>query len=353
MTGKIHHRVAGFTIRQKLALIPAIFQFFCAVLKGLVNGMFRGKSGATTYRQHVIGTVLTSTFSSLQLQYLNETFDQVYLKFCKDRKLRPEFVTTASGLTGFWIGQKTAKYIIINFHGGGFAMDGTAQHLKFWSDIQQQLSNVGISTAWFYPTYTLTPHASYPTQISQAVEALRYVLEDLGRQPQEVVLAGDSAGGNLCVAILSHLMHPLESVPKLKAQTPLKGMILMSPWISFDITWPSMTRNLHKDIDSLDTLREWSSDYVNGRASDNYLEPILAPRDWWMSAPVNRTLVVAGENEVFLDPITEWAARNETTFVVANDECHIAPLIQPIFGDFRETHQGQAIRDWLIEELRE
>lgn len=185
-------------------------------------------------------------------------------------------------------------------------MDGTAQHLKFWTDIQGELSNIGINTAWFHPTYTLTPHASYPTQLSQAVEALRYVLEDLGRQPQEVILAGDSAGGNLCVAILSHLMHPSDNVPKLEVQTSLRGMILMSPWISFKTTWPSMTRNLDKDIDSLDALHEWSSDYLSGRASDNYVEPILAPRDWWTTAPVNRTLVVAGENEVFLDPITVW-----------------------------------------------
>lgn len=185
-------------------------------------------------------------------------------------------------------------------------MDGTAQHLKFWTDIQQELSNIGISTAWFYPTYTLTPHASYPTQLIQAVEALRYVLEDLGRQPQEIILAGDSAGGNLCVAVLSHLMHSSDSVLKLEVQTPLRGMILMSPWTSFKTTWPSMTRNLDKDIDSLDALHEWSSDYLNGRTSDNYVEPILAPREWWTAAPVSKTLVVAGENEVFLDPITVW-----------------------------------------------
>lgn len=150
------------------------------------------------------------------------------------------------------------------------------------------------------------PNASYPTQFSQAVEALRYVLEDLRRAPREIMLASDSAGGNLCLAILSHLMHPSKDVPRLEASSPLRGMILMPSWICCKASWPSMTQNLYKDINSLDALHEWSLDYLNGRASDNYFEPIRAAREWWINAPVERTLVVAGEDKVFLNPITLW-----------------------------------------------
>ncbi|KAL7762823.1 hypothetical protein ACKLNR_006181 [Fusarium oxysporum f. sp. zingiberi] len=341
-------------------MTASVIVFVGVVVKGLAGGVFRGSSGAKTYRQHAIGIMvkaLTSTFSPSQLQYINETFDEIYLKFCKTRKLTPGLVTGPSGVTGFWIGPKTAKYIIINFHGGGFAMDGTVQHLEFWTDVREELLSAGINTASYYPMYTLIPQASYPVQFDQAVEALRYVLEDLGRSPQDVILAGDSAGGNLCLAILSHLSHQSGDVSGLEVSSPLKGMILMSPWLSFKTSWPSMKQNIDKDIDSLEALEEWSGDYLNHRTSDNYAEAIRADREWWMNALVERTLVVAGADEVFVDPVTLWietfkAAGNEITSVIAKDECHIAPFIWRMFGDTRETQQGQAIKSWLNKELQ-
>ena len=187
-------------------------------------------------------------------------------------------------------------------------MDGTVQHLKFWFEIQEELSSYGIMAASFHATYTLTPHASYPTQFNEAIEALRYVLEDLGRKPGEVLLVGDSAGGNLCLAVLSNLSHPSRHVASPWMRHSLKGMILMSPWLSFDSKWPSMMYNLEKDIDSLEVLQDWSQKYLNGKPSDNYTEAILASSEWWVNAKVGHTLVVAGGDEVLIDPIALWAS---------------------------------------------
>lgn len=160
--------------------------------------------------------------------------------------------------------------------------------------------------AVFFPIYTLTPHATYPTQFQQAVEALAYVIEDLGREPQDVVLTGDSAGANLCVAILSHLSHPSPDVPRLETKSKLRGMVLLSPWLSFDTSWPSMTYNAWKDIDTVKPLEVWATAYLNNRVSDNYSEAVLAPAEWWRGSQVERALVVAGSDEVFIDSIKAW-----------------------------------------------
>jgi hypothetical protein len=46
------------------------------------------------------------------------TFTSVYQKFCKNKNIEPEIITTKSGLHGAWVGdKKTAKYIIIYYHG--------------------------------------------------------------------------------------------------------------------------------------------------------------------------------------------------------------------------------------------
>ncbi|KFY84896.1 hypothetical protein V500_08900 [Pseudogymnoascus sp. VKM F-4518 (FW-2643)] len=296
----------------------------------------------------LIGAV---TYAAITV-YAGGTYNHIYVKYCKSKGIVPEFVHTKAGVTGFWVGDKSAKYIVINFHGGGFAMDATPEHLNFWSSVQNDLADQGVSTAWFYPTYTLTPHAAYPTQFEQAVEALRYVFTDVGRSPSEVILTGDSAGSNLCLAILSHLTHPSEHVPQLSVEEPLKAIITMSPWVSFDTTWPSTKTNIHKDIDALDALHGFSRMYLNGLPSDPYTEPVLAPEGWWDGAKVEQVLVVAGADEIFVDPIHAWVTKFRVTnpnitYMTGEHECHIAPIIWPVFGDFRETKQGRAITDWM------
>lgn len=188
-------------------------------------------------------------------------------------------------------------------------MDATSEHLHFWPSVQDELGEHGISTAWFFPTYTLTPHATYPTQFQQAVEALRYVLNDVGRSPSEVILAGDSAGGNLCLAILSHLTHPSQDALQLQVEVPLKAIVVIAPWVSFGTTWPSVRQNIHKDIDALDTIQTWSRMYLNGRPSNPYTEAILAPDGWWDNAKVEQVLVVAGDDEILVGPIDAWVTK--------------------------------------------
>lgn len=199
-------------------------------------------------------------------------------------------------------------------------MDATTSYLDFWPSIQEKLGEVGIDTAWYYPTYTLTPHASYPVQFQESVEALRYVLSDLGRRPSDVVLIGDSAGANCCLAILSHLTHSSSDLPELRIDEPIKALVLISPWVSFSQDWSSAKQNLRKDIDAPEATELWSKLFLNGTTSNEFTEAILAGEDWWKNSPVKQTLVLAGEDEVLLDPIVAWYQK----FQVSIQEAHKA-----------------------------
>ncbi|GKZ36253.1 hypothetical protein AbraIFM66950_007250 [Aspergillus brasiliensis] len=330
------------------------------LLWAAISGLYRGPSEADTYYHHLIQAVtkkLMTRFTSIQLQYLFPSYDQIYLDYCRRSRIKPRFVTNTQGLKGFWTGPPTAKYVVINFHGGGFAMDATKAYLEFWPSVANALSDDGISTTWFHVTYTLTPHATYPTQFREAVEALRYVIEDLGRPPSEVILVGDSAGANLCLAILSHLSHPSPDVPELRIGAPLKAIALLSPWLSFRHDSPSMKINEHKDIDAREVTERWSQQYLNGKPSNYYTEALEAPEEWWQGALVEQTLVLAGSDEVLLDSIKAWVqtfskSNPDTTLVIGRNECHIAPLIWPLFNDYHETEQGSALKSWLCERLR-
>lgn len=62
----------------------------------------------------------------------------------------------------------------------------------------------------------------------------------------QVFIGGDSAGGNLALALLSHILHPhpkFEDELRVKLSAPLAGAILTSPWVKFPTTDDSAKRN--------------------------------------------------------------------------------------------------------------
>jgi acetyl esterase/lipase len=188
-------------------------------------------------------------------------------------------------------------------------MDATSAYLEFYPNIAKTLSDEGITTAWLNVTNSFTPHATYPTQFREAVEALRYVVEDIGRSPRDVILVGDSAGGNLCLALLSHIPHPTSDLPRLNIAKPLKALVCLSPWVSFRHDWGSMEENQYKDIDVRDVTESWARLYLNGQSTNYYIEACNAPESWWDGAQVEQTLVLAGSDEMLLDPIRSWVAK--------------------------------------------
>src|SRR5271156_4305843 len=183
-----------------------------------------------------------------QLQYLTPPFETTYSKFCASNKLKADIVTLPSGTKAFFIGERTAANIALYFHGGGFSLDGDETHLGFWNIVRNDLESSNKSVAFLFVAYTLVPYGTYPVQIREAVEALSYCLNTLGRFSSDILLAGDSAGGNLCLSILSHLSHPHPEVPEIKMEGKLKAVVAVAPWVSFKTDWPSMKRNAYKDL---------------------------------------------------------------------------------------------------------
>jgi acetyl esterase/lipase len=71
--------------------------------------------------------------------------------------------------------------------------------------------------------YRLAPETNFPGPLHDAVTGYLRLTEDLRIPPENIILAGDSAGGGLCLALMMYLRdngYPLPS-----------GAILMSPWV--------------------------------------------------------------------------------------------------------------------------
>lgn len=206
-------------------------------------------------------------------------------------------------------------------------------------------------------SYTLAPHAIYPRQLHQGVSLLRHTLTALHRPPETIILGGDSAGANLAVGIISHILHPHPEIDPLRLDDGkrLRAAILLAPWASFDLDWPSMTRNARKDFLSPSVTASWSASFLGDpamRNRDPYNEPLAAEQAWWagLRGVLQDCLVVGGADELLADVVRELARRFSTalagalTVLMAEGEWHDMPVLS-LLGAGGE--QDKAIRSFV------
>ncbi|PIG84305.1 alpha/beta hydrolase fold protein [Aspergillus arachidicola] len=348
----------SISLWERVDLMHGQLAVLGTALYNAITGIFRGQSGASGYGLHIGNAALRklcNRLSAEQFQYMNGPTRSVYETFLQKKGLQPETVPLKHGAQGHWIGNKNAKNVVIYYHGGGFAVPGAAGHMAFYSSVIDTLNAEGHDIALFLITYSLTPHAVYPTQLRQAVEALRYILTDTNRDPANVIVGGDSAGGNLAVAVLLHLSHPHPEIEPLSDIAPLAGLFAFAPWVSFVHEGASVQENQYKDMIGPEILNRWSHMYLAGKESDAWSEPNRAPTEWWRDAKVKEVLVLAGRDEILFDSIDAFVKKFQsvvpnTKYLVGHGETHVAPVYSAGFIG-KETQQGSGLKEWLRSRL--
>ncbi len=109
--------------------------------------------------------------------------------------------TTLAGLRAEWLTPKnpTPDKVMLFLHGGGYVMGDVDSHRQFASHI----ARAG-SVRTVVPEYRLAPEHKFPAGLDDCVAAYQALLEQ-GSRPDDIVVAGDSAGGGLTVATLLKL----------------------------------------------------------------------------------------------------------------------------------------------------
>ena len=205
--------------------------------------------------------------------------------------------------------------------------------------------------------YTLAPELPYPGQLIQAVEAVRFLLRTY--IPRQIILAGDSAGGNLVLAVLAHLQQPSPYICAIEGisgreQERISAVVLISPWVACEYDAGSFAHNKSKDyIDS--ALMKQLTALWKPVVSDVWAVPLLGTVDFWRDVPVENMLVTAGNWECFHDDIKEMATRlgakevgsgEKVELMVAEREVHVQFAVD---AAMKLAWRGSArkILDWL------
>ena len=112
--------------------------------------------------------------------------------------------------SGSWyVGKHTAPALtVLYFHGGGYSFYPRA-YTNFIA-----LFTMAAKSRIFALDYRLAPEHPFPAQLEDAFSAYRWLLEK-GADPDSLILAGDSAGGNLTLALLLATRESKVSLPAL------------------------------------------------------------------------------------------------------------------------------------------
>lgn len=239
--------------------------------------------------------------------------------------------------------------------------------MTFFSEMKDALCLQGKPTAVLLLAYDLAPEARYPIQLTQAIEALRYLVTTENRSPSNITLAGDSAGGNLAIAVLSHLAHPHPDIPLLELGGKIHAALLISPWCSFNTHTPTYKTNAEKEPFDARSLSRWSTAFLGTDspfAGDFYSEPVLAPASWWedTAGVVEEVLIWAGGNEILLDGIEEFSRRFTKGFggkggkvdtIITPNAAHIEMVLERLIGYKGDSGTGSAkvVTDWAKAKL--
>lgn len=229
---------------------------------------------------------------------------------------------------------------------------------EFMFQILDVLTKQGKSVAILTLSYDLAPGAVYPRQLQQAASLFNHVLNTLRYDPANIVVTGDSAGGNLALSLLSHIAHPHPSgtIPKVELQGKLAGAVLISPWIDFSLDTPSFRSNKYKDCIDRAAGEKWSASFLGSSKLDNYNQAGIAPASWWENLPVEKVLILAGADEVLVDGIVKFEetfrqgfGQDKVEFLVAKGEFHDEAYIGLQLGGkaSQEKEQAKLIKRWI------
>lgn len=265
------------------------------------------------------------------------------------KKLFDDGGCTTTRIPGYWFGQnhigkngrdaKKDEKVILFFHGGGYReLNGSptsppTNNLKITLEAAKRSGKLHAPKRALSVEYRLTSEGyTFPSIFADALASWIYLVRQLRFEPKNIIFLGDSAGGNLALALLRYIRdeRPLWDELNIPKDSPLAdGVILSSPWIdisaSFCNAGPSSSGERFKNMDYLNlaSLNLASSALVKGLPVPFIHSPWISPvnlqrgfeEDVFKGFP--RALCIYGGLELFVDEIKAF----NNHYKYANEHC--------------------------------
>lgn len=152
--------------------------------------------------------------------------------------------------------ERAAQKVVLHFPGGAFVL--AFSHKTTGAPATALLNKHLQADRSIWAQYRLasTPETQFPAAVQDAVTFYHYVLS-LGYDAANIIVSGDSAGGNVALALLRYLQTGQATTTNTTTALPLpRGVVLFSPWVhvtataaqDFDGSPTSRTDVLHSSV---------------------------------------------------------------------------------------------------------
>lgn len=253
----------------------------------------------------------------MDLPTLRDVFEEWHLVTAE-----PEGVTyaevDADGVPSVWcIPQGAASDRVALFtHGGGFVVGSRHTHRKMAGHLAK-----AIGCRALVVDYRRAPESPFPAQLDDCVKVYRWLLASEGIAPNHIVTTGDSAGGNLAIAIPLKLRQDGDPLPA--------AILPMSPWLDMEGKGETLTTNAGTDaLVQLPLLLAMAGMFLGeGSAIDPLANPLYAD-----PAGLPPIYMNAGGAECLLSDSTRFAdnakrAGVDVTLEISDGMQHVYPFM--------------------------
>jgi len=170
-----------------------------------------------------------------------------------------------NGIKAKWIcvqESKSSHRVIFYLHGGAYMMSSVRHYITLICKISKMCE-----ARVFAPSYRLAPENKFPAALEDAVAAYKWLISADGGcvDPMDIIFAGDSAGGGLCIATMFKLRDLNLPLPKAAA--------LISPWV--DLLKSKKSWETNAKYDYLKKSEFIPRLYVNNE--DELKHPLVSP----------------------------------------------------------------------------
>jgi len=236
---------------------------------------------------------------------------------------------------------------ILYIHGGGFVIGQAGMYLSAHGQLLKLLRERGLTAGILDVEYPLAPQVKHPVPIETCLHVYDYLVHEKGIiLPEDLIVGGDSAGGNIAL-----------NVGLRATRWGCAGVLLFSPWVGH-----SHDTESHEEFADIDfiggklLLEQYQEAHVQGGREQSIVDqslhvfkkelPFCALPPVW---------IAVGGFEVFKDDVLRLARELELheaniTLHYGPEVPHIFPMLWPLFID----KSGPALEecaDFCVERL--
>lgn len=292
-----------------------------------------------TLRSVVKRRLRAMSASPEQILHLREEVETLARRFIKTENDGLEIVAdTVAGVPVERVIPSSARaQVVLYIHGGAFIVCSPRTHRGITQPLARYTRCEVVAV-----DYRLAPEHPYPAAVTDVLDVYRAMLKST--PAKRITFAGDSAGGNLVLALLHAAKAEGLELPS--------SAVCLSPWSDLTGASDSIRTNIARDaLLPGERMHELAALYLNGA----YVREPTASPVYGDFAGMPPLLFHVGNTEILLDDSRRVVARARTNAVEAH--LRIWPGLPHVFHAFSQhlpaAHVAlQEIADFMLAQFR-